>query len=238
MKAAWLVALAACGGDPCDGVGSTCIAVRVTSQSISSIDTLELDISYTGFHATATSTSGATELPLVTAVELTDATDEVTVEIVAAGKLAGAVLGTGYQRTDPIAADAHATLTIPIAALAEMCKLGTYCGGDKVDGDPDTLYLCHPGGASDPDGTPEADVPTARGHCANGCIQNTADDDVCAGGNIPCVAGNDYCGGHDVDGDPQVLYRCDSTGKGVFVSDCAAAGKQCGALNATSDGCR
>ena len=239
MRAAWLLALAACGPDaPCEGVASTCIVVHITSESIATIDTLELDISYAGFHSTATSKGGATALPLVTGVELDGATDEVTVDLLAAGKLAGAVLGTGYLRTDPIAPNTRATVTIPIAALALMCKEGTYCGGDKVNGDSNSLYLCHPGGPGDPDGTPEADVPTLRGVCANGCIRNTCANDLCAAGNIPCVTGNNYCGGHDVEGDPQKLYRCDASHKGVFVTDCEAGGKQCVALDATSDGCR
>jgi len=232
-------AVACGGGDPCDGVAATCVTVRITSRAISAIDTLQLDISYAGFHATAATTAGdATALPLTAAVELAGAGEQVTVDAVAAGKLAGAVLGTGYARSEPLAPGDHGVLAIAIAARADPCVLGTYCGGNKVDGDPETLYLCHAGGADDPDGTPEADVPTARGRCANGCIRNTADDDVCSGGNLPCTAGTTYCGGHRLDGDPQRLYQCDASGAGAFVQDCEAAGLQCLPVTADSDACQ
>src|SRR5262249_26617401 len=65
-SAAWLAALAACGDAPCEGVASTCIVVNITSESIAAIDTIELDIAYAGFHATATSKGEITALPLST----------------------------------------------------------------------------------------------------------------------------------------------------------------------------
>lgn len=240
MRAHWLLVLAACGGsdDPCDGVASTCVAVRVTSAKVAAIDKLELDISYPGFHATAATTAEITALPLATAVELAGVAEPVAVGIVGAGKLAGVVLGTGYAETAVLEPGDHATLELAIARIEDPCVLGTYCGTDKLDGDPDTLYLCHPGGLDDPDGDPEANVPTARGRCENGCIMNTADDDLCSGGNVPCTEGNTYCGGHELDGDPQRLYRCDAAGNAVFVKDCAAAGMQCAPATADSDACR
>jgi hypothetical protein len=44
---------------------------------------------------------------------------------------------------------------------------GTYCGGDKLAGDPQTLYTCMAGAATAP--TP----------CASGCLVRTSDDDAC-----------------------------------------------------------
>lgn len=243
MTRAWLLALlvpvAACGGggDPCDGVAGTCITVRITSESVAAIDTLQLDISYAGFHDTAATTADRTALPLATALELGGATAPASVDIVAAGKLDGGVLGTGYQRTPELAPGDHALLELPIALRPVPCLRGFYCGDTKVDGDKNTLYLCHPGGAGDPDGTPEADVPTARGVCVNGCNHNDNDDDVCFGGNMPCTVGNTYCGGHKLDGDPLTLYRCPATGAPVTVSDCAAAGKICASSAPDADSC-
>ena len=242
-RLALILVVTACGGsdDPCDGVAATCITARITSSSVIAIDTLQLDISYEGFHATtATTAESPTSLPLVTALELGGATVPVTVDIVVAGKLAGAVLGTAYQQSEPLDPGAHATVSFDIAALANPCLEGTYCGGgDRVDGEPDTLYLCHPGGVGDPDGTVEADVPTARGRCLNGCIENTCDDDLCFGGNLPCTDGNNYCGGHKLNGDPQILYRCDPTAsKPPVVADCSASGKQCVPIAADMDACR
>jgi muramidase (phage lysozyme) len=45
---------------------------------------------------------------------------------------------------------------------------GFYCGGDKVTGDPNTLYRCT-GGSSG----------TVSQHCANGCSVNSGRDDSC-----------------------------------------------------------
>jgi len=44
---------------------------------------------------------------------------------------------------------------------------GSYCGGDKLDGDPRTLYVCMAG------------VGTAPKLCADGCVVRANDDDVC-----------------------------------------------------------
>jgi hypothetical protein len=44
---------------------------------------------------------------------------------------------------------------------------GFYCGGDKLDGDPQTLYVCMAGAG------------TAPRQCTQGCIIRTSDDDVC-----------------------------------------------------------
>jgi hypothetical protein len=48
------------------------------------------------------------------------------------------------------------------------CRDGsTYCGGDKLDGDPGSLYVCMAGAA------------TAPRACAGGCVVRAGDDDVC-----------------------------------------------------------
>jgi hypothetical protein len=52
---------------------------------------------------------------------------------------------------------------------------GTYCGGDKVSGDPSTLYLCH-GKAT----------PTVVKHCDSGCTVNPGADDSCAPAPSSC----------------------------------------------------
>jgi len=44
---------------------------------------------------------------------------------------------------------------------------GSYCGGDKLDGDPQTLYLCMAG------------VAAAATPCPGGCLVRASDDDVC-----------------------------------------------------------
>ncbi len=52
---------------------------------------------------------------------------------------------------------------------ATSCKVnGTYCGGDKVNGDPDVLYKCLTGGGI-----------SVVQRCAKGCQVNPNDDDAC-----------------------------------------------------------
>jgi len=205
-----VAALAGCGDDvdPCDGLG-TCVAIHVRSSTVDRIDQLQLDISYGAFHAT-TSTQprggGTAELPLATAIEL-PGTARFEVDIVAAGNLAGNVLGTGAAST-AIEPGTREDITIELAPVAQCVAGGHYCGGDKLAGDPMTVYTCNAGG-----------VPLARGRCAFGCITRPAADDQCRGGGGTCVDGGSYCGGDKVDGDPSTLYRC-SAGAGVKIREC------------------
>jgi len=195
--------LAACGdgeADPCAEVEGTCVAVRVSAPAIAAIDQLELDVLYGEVHgttATQPTGGGTAALPLSTAITL-DITAAVTVGVVAAGKLAGRTLGTGAAST-PIMPGAHATIAIVLAEPVACVAGGHYCGGDKVAGDPETLYECNAGG-----------VPLARGVCRHGCVIRPDDDDGCSGGPQTCVEGGDYCGGNELVGDPRTLYRCTS----------------------------
>jgi hypothetical protein len=45
---------------------------------------------------------------------------------------------------------------------------GSYCGGDKISGDPGTLFRCTGVGA-----------PTVIRHCASGCLVRAGQDDAC-----------------------------------------------------------
>jgi hypothetical protein len=194
---------AACGTDgPCDNRDGACIALTVEGN-VGRIDQLEVDLLYAGLHRTTSTrpTGGGTTgapLELAIAIDVAGATD---VGIVAAGKLSGNVLGTGSAMT-MLDTNLHTTLTI-VLAVPDDCTAGAlYCGGDKVAGDPQTLYQCNGGG-----------VPLARGVCLGECVIRPTDDDVCRGTGT-CVDGSDYCGGDKLDGDPQVLYRC-SGGVGI-----------------------
>jgi hypothetical protein len=207
-------ALAGCGGDrdPCADVAGRCLALDVRAQGFDRIDQLELDVLYGDLHATATTQADGgriVALPLVTAIDL-DATapGELAVGIVAAGKLGGTVQGTGAASAT-LAPGEHAAVELLLVAPDECVGGSFYCGGDKVAGDPDTLYECNEGG-----------VPLARGRCAWGCVVRPADDDTCRGGGGTCVDGGSYCGGDKLDGDPQTLYTC-SGGFGVDGVECA-----------------
>ncbi len=203
------IALAGCGGaDPCEDVAGACVALRVESRTVERIDHLELDVLYGDRHGTATTGTSAVDLPIVTALEVAPVDSAIAVGIVAAGKLAGNVLGTGAVQT-MLEPGARVELAIELAPPAD-CQAGAfYCGGDKLAGDPDTLYQCNGGG-----------VPLARGRCIHGCLVRPTQDDVCDGGPMTCMEGGEYCGGDKLDGDPQILYRC-SGGTGIVLRTCA-----------------
>ncbi|MBA3819666.1 MAG: hypothetical protein H0X17_12290, partial [Deltaproteobacteria bacterium] len=105
--------------------------------------------------------------------------------------------------------DEHATVTIELAAPGDCVAAALYCGGDKLAGDPQTLYQCNGGG-----------VPLARGRCAGGCRVVPDDDDECIGVGGTCTDTGFYCGGDKLDGDPQRLYRCQA-GAGTAPVECA-----------------
>ncbi len=217
------LALAACGTDgPCDGRPGACIALTIEGD-IASIDQLEVDLLYAGLHRTTSTRptgGGTTGLPLELAIEI-DVTSETPVGLVAAGKLSGNVLGTGSASTT-LDVKLHTSLSL-VLAVPDVCTAGAlYCGGDKVAGDPNTLYQCNGGG-----------VPLARGVCLASCAIRPGNDDTCRGAG-GCIEGGDYCGGDKLDGDPQVLYRC-TAGAGTNPRPCTNG---CVIKPGTDDRCR
>lgn len=208
---------AGCGGDPdpCADAGATCVAIRVRAADgadVGAIDQLELDILYGVRHATtATAPDGGhpVDLPLVTAITLADIAAEIDLGVVGAGKRGGTVLGTGSARTT-ITRGTDAAIEL-VLSPPDVCVAGsTYCGGDKVAGSADTLYECNGGG-----------VPIAHGICAHGCVVDPGADDYCDGGPEQCTSPGHYCGGNEVDGDPTVLYTCQTDGTGTLLMRCA-----------------
>lgn len=192
-----VLALTACGTEgPCDDVAGACIALAVDGD-IAKIDLFEVDLLYAGIHHTTSTRpagGGTTGFPLELAISL-DVSAETSVGIVAAGKRSGNVLGTG-SATTTLSPAAHTTLALSLAPPDDCTPGALYCGGDKIAGDPGTLYQCNGGG-----------VPLARGACLGTCEVRPAADDLCRGTGT-CVEGGSYCGGDKIDGDPQVLYRC------------------------------
>lgn len=194
---------AGCGGDdatatdPCAAHAGTCITLTIEQGSSTSarIDALALDLLYGTTHATPTTTPTAPiDLPASVAVTF-DLPMETSVGVVAAGRLANRVVGTGYGAVT-IAPGAHVTLELALAPPAACPAQDFVCGGGAVVGAPDTLYRC------DADG-----VPRARGGCTNGCTTLLGAPDQCAG-SATCLVGGFYCGGDKVEGDPGTLYRC------------------------------
>lgn len=222
---ALLALLAGCtDGDPCAGA-ATCVRVDVSSSTVARIDQLELDIVYGDRHATTTTQpdgGGTARLPLATAIVLDDVAAPTRVGVVAAGKLGAGVQGTGAASLT-IAPGDHAALAIELSPV-ERCEAGAfYCGGDRLAGDPDTMYTCNAGG-----------VPIARGVCAGGCLVRPGRDDVCRASGGVCVDGGRYCGGDKLDGDPGTLYVCQN-GAGISPTICSNG---CVVRAANDDACR
>jgi hypothetical protein len=201
-----LFALGACSEeDVCAGRAEACIALRVDGP-IEVIDQLELDLLYDGVHATITTQRpGPTRPPILVPIEIV--LDERThVGIVVAGKLGGNVLGTGAVSVE-LGVVEHRALSIELAEPQDCTAGSFYCGGDKLAGDPQTLYQCNAGG-----------VPLARGRCRVACTVRPTDDDACTDPE-PCVEGGRYCGGDKLTGDPQSLYTC-TNGAGTNRTEC------------------
>lgn len=96
---------------------------------------------------------------------------------------------------------------------------GFYCGGDKVTGDPDTLYKCTEDGR------------TKVRECSHGCEVQSGKDDACA-----CVAGSKYCGGDVVTGNKDTLYKCGADGVSTSVIKKCANG--CSVNPGNDDSCK
>jgi hypothetical protein len=226
---AGVLSLIGCGGgagDPCAGATGACITLRVESRSVDKLDQLELDLLYGVRHQTKTvqADGGAVvSLPVHLAIEFdVPASTTLEVGVVAAGKLSGVVQGTGAGSAE-LEPGEHDHIDILLAEVEDCVAGSFYCGGDKIAGDPDTLYQCNGGG-----------VPLARGRCTGGCVIRPGDDDTCRGDGGTCVDGGLYCGGDKVDGDPQTLYRC-SGGVGVDGVECTDGCVV--APSGTDDGC-
>ena len=104
---------------------------------------------------------------------------------------------------------------------------GTYCGGDKVNGNPNALYTC--------DNFDPASNALFTTLCGGGCKVNPpGQDDECKPAPT-CVANGTYCGGDKVDGDPHTLYRCDDSGKAQFLRACEHG---CAVRSGQDDACK
>ncbi len=109
-------------------------------------------------------------------------------------------------------------------AGARCIEGGYYCGGEKLAGASDTLYRCNADGRG-----------TLVAKCANGCaVGAPGKDDTCRP-PTPCTAGGTYCGGDKVNGEPDVLYRCNADQTISVVKRCTSG---CQVNAGTDDTCR
>ena len=236
-RALVVVALAAasCSADPCDGIAGACLTVHVSSSTVHKVDRLDVAVTIGAVHGSAaTARAGATTLPAVTAIELgASVVAPVDVHVAVDASSGGGIVGSGSAAT-VVGPSQHVSLELRLGAPVDAGAAdlagpgcfagGFYCGGDKLDGDPGTLYRCD---------APAA--PTVRGVCAYGCILRPGLDDTCRGGGGVCTVGGFYCGGDKLDGDPQTLYKCDAGGGGTVYRTCPNG---CQVKPGTDDGCQ
>lgn len=125
---------------------------------------------------------------------------------------------------DEPAKEAGAGDATPPDGESDACVVaGSYCGGDRVVGATDTLYVC----AADGGGT-------LLKRCASGCTPDAGNGAgaICKPPSAPCQVGGNYCGGDKLDGDPRVLYRCVAGGAHTILERCT---KDCRVAPAGSD---
>ena len=192
--------------DPC-AAAATCVDLEIDSFMFLTIDQLELDVVIDRQHAAGsprtTGTVGQTvDLPtsLHLALDL-PGPSPIDVDVIAAGKLNGSVLGTA-GRSVTVQQGQQATVGI-FLQRADPCVEGElYCGGtDSTAGaDGNTLYRCTGG------------VPIFYASCSSVCLGLHVPHAVCYGGGGTCRDGGTYCGGDAIDGDPNRLYVCSHSG--------------------------
>jgi hypothetical protein len=189
---------AACGGTDADrcAPGTTCVRLDVDGLTIEAIDQLELDLVYDDHHATITTGTNGTpvRLPISVPITLELSSPLIHLEVVAAGRLGGTVLGGGAASTS-VQQGYQAALDIFLFPFDPCTEGELYCGGTFEIEANHALYRCTGG------------VPIFYARCRLTCFDHLHAQGYCAADGL-CSDGGTYCGGHSVDGDPGVLYIC------------------------------
>ena len=132
VAAAALLAALACGTsepDPCDGK-TTCLRLDVVGFSISAIDQLELDIVLGGtIHSTVTvdASGQLISLPTSTSLAIDVPGPATSVDLVAAGRRAGQLVGIASASQNVFAGD-HASVQLALSDLFFCDEDGLQCG--------------------------------------------------------------------------------------------------------------
>jgi hypothetical protein len=208
--AAGLLGACSSSPDPC-GDAATCVRVDVDSFTIETIDQLELDLVYRSVHATTTigDPGSALNLPVSTAIVLDLSGALIDLDVVAAGRLDGAVLGAAAASA-MVQQGQRTSITLHLTPFNRCFEGELYCGGvSPILADFLSLYRCTNG------------VPLHYARCSSGCTPYQRTNGVCAGTGI-CRDGGRYCGGHVLDGDPFTLYVCEDL-RGIEPRKCAGA---------------
>lgn len=219
--AALLAGCAATAPDPC-GDALTCVRLDVSGLLIDQIDQLQLDIVLGGrVHSTVTTgTRGQhISLPTSTSIKLSTMSLPTTVDVVAAGRRDGQVVGLASGAVTVLLND-HASLRLELSDLERCTEDRLVCGSSVgVFDHSDTIYRCIDG------------APIFYARCFRSCSDFRAGDAVCS--DFGCTQGGHYCGGDKVEGDPFTLYTCDGI-DGVMPTRCPG---ECLALGGGNDHC-
>jgi hypothetical protein len=191
--------LAACDDTGSCGDAATCVLIKVDGLQIRSVDQVQLDLLYAGHHATVTTaTQGEpVELPVSIPVVLDlPGTPLIEVDVIAAGRLGGAVLGLDGGSTS-VQNGYHGVIHLLLFAQSPCVEGALYCGGfGTVFAESRSLYRC------------TRSVPIFYARCDGGCFSHSSPGAVCVGSGL-CRDGGRYCGGNVLDGDPNTLYVCE-----------------------------
>ena len=209
--AAALLASAACGTsepDPCDGK-TTCLRLDVAGFSIEAIEQLELDIVLGGtVHSTVTTGAPgqAISLPTSTSLSLVVPYPATNVDIVAAGRRAGQVVGIASASQTVFSGD-HQSVELALSDLFFCDEDSLQCGSSVgLFRQASTIYRC------------TDRVPIFYGRCLRSCSSGTFGSDASCF-DTGCAEGGRYCGGDKLDGDPHTLYVCNQS-RGATPTKC------------------
>ena len=197
-RAAAAALLAACGTsqpDPCgDG---TCLRLNVNGLLIDSIDQLELDVVIGGTtHSTVTTgiPGQLISLPTSTSIKLAIPLPVLSVDLIAAGRRGGVVLGLAGASATVFGGD-HQSVDLDLFHETPCTEGHLDCGyGLGLQGQADWLYRC------------TDQVPIFYARCLRACSGGFGSDATCA--DFGCDDGKHYCGGNKLEGDPYTLYTC------------------------------
>jgi hypothetical protein len=197
--AALLAACSASEPDPC-GDAATCLRLNINGLLIDSIDQLELDVVIGGTtHSTVTTgmPGQLVSLPTSTSIKLAIPLPVISVDLIAAGRRAGVVVGLDGASAMVFGGDHHSVDLFLSSAF--RCTEGELsCGyGVGLSGQPNWIYRC------------TDQVPIFDARCMRSCSGSFGSEVTCF--DTGCAEGGHYCGGDKLDGDPHTLYICNQS---------------------------
>ena len=210
--AAALLAATACASsppEPCAGT-QTCLRLNVDGFLIGSIDQLELDVVIGGTtHSTVTTgTRGEPiSLPTSTSITLAIPVPLLSVDLIAAGRRDGKVLGLDGASVMVLGGNQQ-SIDLELTEQATCMEGHLDCGyAVDVRAQANWLYRC------------TDQVPLFSARCLHACTGGFGPSAACF--DTGCTENGHYCGGNKLEGDPNSLYFCVDGRAGSSSSRCA-----------------